>query len=290
MKFAEALGVFQFTPLREGRRGWSRRSRTNKNISIHAPPRGATGHLSADLQRAGNFNSRPSARGDDNRKQQQRWLYISIHAPPRGATFFHKGFHFLAVISIHAPPRGATAGYPARTAQVMIFQFTPLREGRLEFLRLGSSQRYFNSRPSARGDMVSRTRQCGYGISIHAPPRGATRKIDNVNSGLCISIHAPPRGATIIQAAMRHFYNISIHAPPRGATQYQNVSVDTFVISIHAPPRGATYARDVIVRPQTYFNSRPSARGDDAKADIDKLLKEFQFTPLREGRQPTGTL
>ena len=34
-----------------------------------------------------------------------------------------------------------------------------------------------------------------------------------------------------------------------------------------------------------YFNSRPSARGDDCDWAIQKWLERFQFTPLREGRR-----
>ena len=56
--------IFQFTPLREGRR-WLPRTGTNPpSISIHAPPRGAT--ATALL---------PASE-----------VRISIHAPPRGAT------------------------------------------------------------------------------------------------------------------------------------------------------------------------------------------------------------
>ena len=33
-------------------------------------------------------------------------------------------------------------------------------------------------------------------ISIHAPPRGATRDVQLVVGEVSISIHAPPRGAT----------------------------------------------------------------------------------------------
>ena len=100
------------------------------------------------------------------------------------------------------------------------FQFTPLREGR----RSRSARRvrpfYFNSRPSARGDL----RDCCYREREHI-----------------ISIHAPPRGATKSSASRR--------------------------------TRG------------TYFNSRPSARGDRDVALRRQLRAAFQFTPLREGRQ-----
>ena len=56
------------------------------------------------------------------------------------------------------------------------------------------------------------------GISIHAPPRGATA---NPSLGVLlhlISIHAPPRGATRTISEGRMLEVISIHAPPRGAT------------------------------------------------------------------------
>ena len=55
-------------------------------ISIHAPPRGAT--LTAEYNPIEN--------------------YISIHAPPRGATGLILSAIGTFSISIHAPPRGAT--------------------------------------------------------------------------------------------------------------------------------------------------------------------------------------
>ncbi len=58
---------------------------------------------------------------------------------------------------------------------LLAFQFTPLREGRLAVL-------------GKRAD----TRR----ISIHAPPRGATSTMHRIMSMDIISIHAPPRGAT----------------------------------------------------------------------------------------------
>ena len=105
----QANGLFQFTPLREGRHNggdWEARGSyisihapprgataeeaykaAVKRISIHAPPRGATyssTYCSAILT---NFNSRPSARGDDTGGGGTvKNMNISIHAPPRGAT------------------------------------------------------------------------------------------------------------------------------------------------------------------------------------------------------------
>ena len=144
-------GVFQFTPLREGRRidtnGFrhqlyfnSRPSArgddvgewvfTIKHISIHAPPRGATCCQPLQSPPMHHFNSRPSARGDNSYELEANCKGISIHAPPRGATIIEQKYTF-----------------------ILIFQFTPLREGRLKHSKIRLHLTHFNSRPSARGDM-----------------------------------------------------------------------------------------------------------------------------------------
>ena len=124
----------------------------------------------------------------------------------------------------------------------MKFQFTPLREGR--------HRRHAGRQPR---DV----------ISIHAPPRGATKADEWLESGKSISIHAPPRGATGLGDLIVEKVDISIHAPPRGATARLQYSLsyglfqftplregrphrtirhsDACPISIHAPPRGATF-------------------------------------------------
>ena len=77
-------GQFQFTPLREGRRE-NRNSCSPKQISIHAPPRGATyanGILAFDIE----FQFTPLREGRLVDGTVNEHIYISIHAPPRGAT------------------------------------------------------------------------------------------------------------------------------------------------------------------------------------------------------------
>ena len=155
-KFSDNL--FQFTPLREGRRCLLLQQR-NDFISIHAPPRGATWILpSTPTPRY--FNSRPSARGDAPPEQVEASPAISIHAPPRGATI-------LITQAIRA---------------ILQFQFTPLREGRRAHRGGYASAVYFNSRPSARGDHRDAHAGRNPGISIHAPPRGATSSSRHVLS------------------------------------------------------------------------------------------------------------
>ena len=101
-----------------------------------------------------------------------------------------------------------------------------------------------------------------------------------------ISIHAPARGATCLQSGrMSQDQLISIHAPARGAT-YEKLGGDGFVhgISIHAPARGATCSLPHCAFGRN-FNSRPCERGDLRLSYQNATPGEFQFTPLREGRR-----
>ncbi len=167
--------IFQFTPLREGRltfeRAYSRALSEFQFTPLREGRRAAMADISAIKK-------------------------ISIHAPPRGATWISDFFVRGDAISIHAPPRGATKAVPTKQRNRVLFQFTPLREGRqntsknflciilFQFtpLREGrqgrggrpSGSRDFNSRPSARGDLWRNKSRYSKNISIHAPPRGAT--------------------------------------------------------------------------------------------------------------------
>ena len=166
--------IFQFTPLREGRQlhmQLGRTAETNfnsrpsargdctcswveppKQISIHAPPRGAT--LPTIWRgKPQVFQFTPLREGRRHRVTIPAHTHISIHAPPRGATrltrieaSLHMQFQFTplregrrapcagyprhAAISIHAPPRGATVVMYITSGCDRLFQFTPLREGR----------------------------------------------------------------------------------------------------------------------------------------------------------------
>ena len=120
-----------------------------------------------------------------------------------------------------------------------IFQFTPLREGRPS--RTGAN-------PGAEA------------ISIHAPPRGATRSADAARHTPNFNSRPSARGDRY-RAASYSARKISIHAPPRGATKENLLTMALEIISIYVPPRGAT-----------------------VWLDEEPLDWPFQFTPLREGR------
>ncbi len=153
-KRRRAGGQFQFTPLREGRRARSVLYYNHKD----------------------DFNSRPSARGDMTQATLYIGLNISIHAPPRGATHARHPHPRSLQISIHAPPRGATSRHDTLHRVRVHFNSRPSARG--DAVRVHQRQRaeHFNSRPSARGDDSEFPPREEESISIHAPPRGATRR------------------------------------------------------------------------------------------------------------------
>ena len=208
-------------------------------ISIHAPPRGATQPTPTPTPPASYFNSRPSARGDKSVDAQKQAFAISIHAPPRGATCCRfctpsipRNFNSRPSargdvrrakrpgarnISIHAPPRGATFA-AAVAALDNLFQFTPLREGRRREQAGTYRPCYFNSRPSARGDLKAVLKDATGQISIHAPPRGATITTPNSLDSGVFQFTPLREGRRSRPRPGNQIDKISIHAPPRGAT------------------------------------------------------------------------
>ena len=81
-----------------------------------------------------------------------------------------------------------------------------------------------------------------HAISIHAPPRGATKNKNAFLGGIDISIHAPPRGATLGKVLLARF---RLHFNSRPSARGDRGDGGHF-------------------RNRQDFNSRPSARGDDA--------------------------
>ena len=149
-----------------------------------------------------NFNSRPSARGDDGRAAHasvrerfqftplregrrtalccgQRHPPISIHAPPRGATAASCR-PAAASCNFNSRPsaRGDTTSSFTRT-NGLEFQFTPLREGRPDCDTEKENNGYFNSRPSARGDMKKYREKEGIKFQFTPLREGRRQKICN---------------------------------------------------------------------------------------------------------------
>ena len=188
--------AFQFTPLREGRpTGYI--GQGDKSISIHAPPRGATQPSFLTKKNRDYFNSRPSARGDK----------VAVHA-----TIFFKAFQFTPLregrqhgqrlglygrLFQFTPLREGRRSNAERILPRRGFQFTPLREGRLPSNIHKQLLIYFNSRPSARGDATLATPfRAAFAFQFTPLREGRLSAAAFSDSRKQISIHAPPRGAT----------------------------------------------------------------------------------------------
>ena len=230
------------------------------------------------------YNSRPSARGDATGYIGQGDKSISIHAPPRGATISIRCNPSFVCISIHAPPRGATTA----------------RQG------ADTTNFYFNSRPSARGDGKLLRHRAAQGISIHAPPRGATDAAARSPAPPEISIHAPPRGATIPTNCIISHWHFNSRPSARGDLRSWKPTRRSGRFQF-TPLREGRPSQKSITPVGDYFNSRPSARGDGfgpfvlvgglisihapprgatSCSSTAFMPSLFQFTPLREGRLP----
>ena len=148
-------------------------------------------------------------------------------------------------------------------------------------------------------------------ISIHAPPRGAT---DLQMRGVCanrISIHAPPRGATAAadgRPAAEQFQFTPLRegrrrreacASKRTAFQFTPLREgrpgwprSTLLIPSYFNSRPSARGDGWQELPESvvwHFNSRPSARGDKRCKRLSTAFMAFQFTPLREGRPDPDT-
>ena len=189
-----------------------------------------------------------------------------------------------------------------------LFQFTPLREGRL-CRRRGLVRRMdFNSRPSARGDREAALMLANSFISIHAPPRGATWiawrdpyyyifQFTPLREGRLvfvagllvgrISIHAPPRGATLLPTRRKPMQTNFNSRPSARGDERKKGKQASAGISIHAPPRGATSAKRAS-KPARAFQFTPLREGRRGVISPLSSCVLFQFTPLREGRPRQG--
>ena len=234
---------FQFTPLREGRRRWYAVSLI-ASVFQFTPLREGRRPSPRTPTSACGFQFTPLREGRLKAQTGDvQHVVISIHAPPRGATNGALTSATVSTISIHAPPRGATRKHSPPRCCRCIFQFTPLREGRLYSSRycsailtnfnsrpsargdrvrqvLGQQHHDFNSRPSARGDDFGCIANQHFVISIHAPPRGATELVACRND-VAVHFNSRPsaRGDRMAKIVLFASQRISIHAPPRGATR-----------------------------------------------------------------------
>ena len=165
-------------------------------------------------------------------------------------------------------------------------QFTPLREGRRPCPHQHCSRScYFNSRPSARGDRnrLHRLMQREY-FNSRPSARGDGWRILQRPRRDVISIHAPPRGATAWGWSTAHSATFQF-TPLREGRPRKSTSFSATKNFNSRPSARGDKRQENNTQNGRDFNSRPSARGDVEIKIIHNCTFEFQFTPLREGRQ-----
>ncbi len=143
---------FQSTPPRGGRRP-ATTCRPNRQVSIHAPARGATDGVEVGAYAAPGVSIHAPARGATRSTSASARGGRFQSTPPRGGRLARReARQAREAVSIHAPARGATPTPRACASRSSRFQSTPPRGGR-------------------RGDSPNLSR---WKVSIHAPARGAT--------------------------------------------------------------------------------------------------------------------
>ena len=196
------------------------------------------------------FNSRPSARGDVQRRRNGKPVEDFNSRPSARGDAACSPLPLSSAISIHAPPRGATSAHTMRWSTAL-FQFTPLREGRpyasreaaaaIEFQFTPLREGHFNSRPSARGDVLAILGIVTDPTFQFTPLREGRQQAELLAMhGIEFQFTPLREGRPLPQACHAAQRTISIHAPPRGATARVIGAPRLALISIHAPPRGAT--------------------------------------------------
>ena len=203
-------------------------------------PRGARPSSRPRLVEARCFNPRARAGRDRRWRKGCAEEPVSIHAPARGATSVHGTFATYLYVSIHAPARGATS----RRREVRLsslFQSTRPRGARQGTgLKPVPWAEFQSTRPRGARQCRIPLSPLHYGVSIHAPARGATRlpRPDQAHDssfnpraragrdqtdqllGPCLQGFNPRAraGRDLCTPPILRHRQVSIHAPARGAT------------------------------------------------------------------------
>ena len=121
-------------------------------------------------------------------------------------------------------------------------------------------------------------------ISIHPPPRGATKSCGCSAPKHKISIHTPTRGATfIISPTLEVDCHISIHTPTRGATGASNINVLSKGFQSTLLREERPYGQSLFIAMRRFQSTL--LREERLFLFIFQVLyEEFQSTLLREER------
>ena len=250
---------FQFTPLREGRLQGGPGAPCGPDFNSRPCERGDPG-CACLMSSSSNFNSRPCERGDRfGFLRSAAVMDFNSRPCERGDRAMWAVRSSKAYFNSRPCERGDQQLRLAAVAP--LFQFTPLREGRLQGGPGAPCGPDFNSRPCERGDDLIHIDDTPTAISIHAPARGATRQPRSARHRPAISIHAPARGAT--QSETRRIISLGFQFTPLREGRPRKISKHFRARDFNSRPceRGDS-CTSLALRMLLYFNSRPCERGD----------------------------
>ena len=237
---------------------------SDRQVSIHAPARGATAECEASDRCRHSFN--PRARAGRDRMSCRHVI---------------DGKQFQST-----RPRGARPAATAMIGSRLWFQSTRPRGARLRSIVYAvRTPSCFNPRARAGRDVTaSRRADARRSVSIHAPARGATTSCADEYRSISVSIHAPARGATRRRPDDAVDERVSIHAPARGATA---VRAGALPATSRFNPR-ARAGRDALngrdrIESATFQSTRP--RGARPATESLTAQRHASFNPrARAGR------
>ena len=258
------------------------------SISIHAPPRGATAGLGLAPLCPWHFNSRPSARGDPSLRPNSATLANYFNSRPSARGDYRRNFRCDAPPLFQFTPlrEGRPAGIFDATRRPY-FNSRPSARGDDGLHTLFERLPDFNSRPSARGDIAALVAFRHVEDFNSRPSARGDREFVHGAARVGISIHAPPRGATSQKNAKKGFTRFQFTPLREGRHRKKMRKRALHDFNSRPSARGDGLQCGIILSGQT-FQFTPLREGRRAQYWFP-VPEVFQFTPLREGRHvPVG--
>ena len=174
---------------------------------------------------------------------------ISIHAPPRGATRRTRFWQLARYFNSRPSARGDTIGKVIEQPG-SLFQFTPL-----------AGAWYFNSRPSARGDAQIATEEENDGYFNSRPSARGDGDTDVYKNHMA-NFNSRPSARGDAMSWCRSGWRIFQFTPLREGRHNLKRSFGTADVFQFTPLREGRRLSSIRRASGLHFNSRPSARGD----------------------------
>ena len=146
-----------------------------KNVSIHAPARGATFTIRMVCAWTNCFNPRSRTGSDPHASTYNLSIACFNPRSRTGSDMFFGSYVVDGVVSIHAPARGATPGLRHWYFKWWVSIHAPARGATNNYISLDQDCGVgFNPRSRTGSDLGEHIKYVKKFVSIHAPARGAT--------------------------------------------------------------------------------------------------------------------